>query len=140
MALPVFTLLYLCPKYKKLESPRLINRFGAIYDMIDLEHRQISALLWCLFFFARRIIFSLGVIFLTKSPYFQIVMFIVPTSMVIIMVGLAKPLPTPFENKLELYNNFSILVVSYCLLCFTEFVPDPMARYNIGYAMILLTV
>lgn len=67
-------------------------------------------------------------------------LFIIPTLAVLIMVGLTRPLSTPFENKQELYNNFSILVVSYCLLCFTNFVPDPTTRYNIGYIMILLTI
>lgn len=56
------------------------------------------------------------------------------------MVGLAEPLATPFENKQELYNNFSILILTYCLLTFTQFVPDPDVKYNMGYAMILLTI
>ena len=119
VALPVFLLSYLCPNYKQLSRSRLMNRFGAIYDMIDLNHKQVSSLLWCVFFIGRRVTFAIGVIFFIEFPFFQIVMFILPTLMVIIMVGLAKPLPTPFDNKYELYNNFSILVVSYCLLCLT---------------------
>lgn len=41
-----------------------MDRFGAIYDMIDLKHEQASALLWCIFFLGRRMIFAVGVIFL----------------------------------------------------------------------------
>ena len=117
-----------------------MDKFGAIYDMIDLRHKQRSALLWCIFFLGRRIIFAIGVIFFIDYPFFQIVLFILPTLAVLIMVGLASPLETSFENNQELYNNFSILVVSYCLLCFTQFIPDPEMRYNMGYVMVLLTV
>ncbi len=56
------------------------------------------------------------------------------------MVGLAKPLPTPFENKQEMYNNVSILILTYCLLCYTMYIGDPETRYNMGYVMILLTI
>ena len=55
------------------------------------------------------------------------------------MVGLARPLASPFENRLELYNSASIVLLIYCLLCFTEFIEDPSMRYDMGYAMILLT-
>jgi hypothetical protein len=56
------------------------------------------------------------------------------------MVGLAQPLETSFENKQELYNNFSVLILCYCLLMFTDFIDDAELRYNIGYAMVLLII
>ena len=57
----------------------------------------------------------------------------------IIVIGMLEPLVDPFTNKLELYNNFSIILLVYCLLLFTDFVPDALARYKIGYVMIFLT-
>ena len=108
--------------------------------MIDLRHKQQSALLWCIFFIGRRILLAVAVVYLVEYPFFQITFFIVPPLAVMVMVGLAKPLQTPFENKQELYNNFSILILCYCLLMFTDFIDDAVMRYNIGYAMILLTV
>ena len=76
-----------------------MNKYGAIYDMIDLRHRRASALLWSIFFLGRRITFAIGVIFLIDYPVFQIQLFIIPTLAVLIMVGIAEPLETPFENK-----------------------------------------
>ena len=117
-----------------------MDRFGPIYEMIDLKHKSISALLWPVFFIGRRIIFAAGVLFVKEYPLFQIYLFLFPTLCVLMMVGLAKPLPTPFENKQEMYNNVTILILTYCLLCFTMFISDVETRYNMGYAMILLTV
>ena len=108
--------------------------------MIDLKHKNASALLWPIFFIGRRVIFAIGVLFLKEYSLFQIYLFMFSTLAVLMMVGLAKPLATPFENKQELYNNSSILVLIYALLCFTLFVPAPETRYNMGYAMILLTI
>ena len=42
-------------------------------------------------------------------------------------------------NRLEIYNSFTILCLTYCLLCFTPFVLDADARYQMGYVMIILT-
>ena len=69
-----------------------MKKYGAIYDMIDLKHRNASALLWSIFFLGRRILFAIGVIFLIKYPVFQIQLFIMPTLAVLIMVGIARPL------------------------------------------------
>ena len=138
--LPIFILAYICPNSRKLKRKRFMKKYGSIYDMIDLRHKQASALLWCIFFIGRRITFTIGVIFFKSTPVFQILIFIVTTLAVLMMVGLAKPLPTPFENKQELYNNFSILVLSYCLLTFTPYVPNPDTKYLMGYIMIMLTM
>lgn len=119
LALPTLILVYLCPNVKKLKKSRFIDKYGAIYDMIDLKHRNKSALLWPIFFLGRRSLFAIGVVVLKEHALFQIFLFIFPTLAVMIMVGLAKPLESPFENKHELYNNFSILLMSYSLLLFT---------------------
>ena len=140
IGLPLFIFIYICPNYRNLKKSSFMDRYGSIYDMVDLRHYKRSALLWSIFFLGRRILFAIGAIFLVNYPTFQIHLFIFPTVAVLMMVGLAEPLPTPFENKQEVYNNFTILVLQYCLLCFTEFVPKAETRYNMGYLMILLTI
>ena len=41
---------------------------------------------------------------------------------------------------MELYNSFTVLLISYCLLSFTSFVQDVEARYSVGYALTALTL
>ena len=76
-----------------------MKKYGSIYDMVDLRHKSPSALLWCIFFLGRRITFTIGVIFFKTTPVFQILIFLGTTLAVLMMIGLAKPLATPFENK-----------------------------------------
>lgn len=97
--LPCVILFHLCPNNKKLKKSRFMDRFGPIYDMIDLKHKNASALLWPIFFIGRRVIFAIGVLFLKEYSLFQIYLFMFSTLAVLMMVGLAKPLATPFENK-----------------------------------------
>ena len=56
-----------------------------------------------------------------------------------INLGQIEPLLTPSANRMEIYNSFSVLLLTYCLLCLTNFVPDAEARYNVGFGMIALT-
>ena len=42
-------------------------------------------------------------------------------------------------NALELYNNCSILLIAYCLICLTEFVSEPTYRDVIGVMVVMLT-
>ena len=47
----------------------------------------------------------------------------------LIALGQIEPLCSKFENKVEMYNSVTVLLLSYVLFCFTEFVPDAMTRY-----------
>ena len=49
-----------------------------------------------------------------------------------------RPLETPFANKMEVYNECTIITLSYGLLCFTDAVPDPEAQYTIGWSYIIV--
>lgn len=56
-----------------------------------------------------------------------------------IVIGQIEPLINRQDNAIEMYNSFSILLLTYCLLCLTQFVPDANARYQVGFGMIGLT-
>lgn len=65
--------------------------------------------------------------------------FTYPTLAVVILLGLAQPLESPYDNRIEMFDSVTVLLLSYCLFCFTDFVPDPNMRYQIGFWMILMT-
>ena len=43
-----------------------------------------------------------------------------------------EPLESKYANRLETFDEVCILCLSYIAMCFTDFVPDPEARYDIG--------
>ena len=67
-------------------------------------------------------------------------MLIWPTLAVMILLGLVEPLSSRHQNRVEIFNNFMILVMSYCLISFTDYAPDPEARYTMGYGLVVLTI
>jgi hypothetical protein len=59
--------------------------------------------------------------------------------MMVVLVGYIRPFEMRSENNLELFNEFTTLVVNYHLMCFTSFVPDPDTRELIGTSLVYCT-
>jgi hypothetical protein len=49
------------------------------------------------------------------------------------------PYTSKYEWKLDLFNEFIILIINYFLMCFTKFVPSQDAQSNMGLILILVT-
>lgn len=60
-------------------------------------------------------------------------------TLLMIYTGYVSPYTTSYKNKLEICNETILLLAVYCLILFTEFVPDPEIRYQNGWAMIFVT-
>ena len=51
----------------------------------------------------------------------------------IIYLGHVWPFETHFAAKMEIFNECTIIVLTYGLMMFTDFVPDPKTRLEIGW-------
>ena len=98
-----------------------------------------AAILYPLFFYARRILFAVAVLYLRPVIAFQLIFYILPTLAVLMLLGWVKPMRDQFLNNLEIYNNCTVMLLAYCLLCQTDFVPGPVVRFSIGLLMVVLT-
>ena len=88
----------------------------------------------------RRLILGVSIVMLNHYPVFCIIFVFNFTTLVsMIVAGQLLPLKYPGMNKLELFNEFLILILNYHLICLTRFVADPERRENIGYSMIFFT-
>ncbi len=56
-----------------------------------------------------------------------------------IYLGSVKPFDKPYMNYLEIFNEATILVVSYHLLIFSDYVPSTLIKYYFGYSIIAIT-
>ena len=137
LVIPIFTLAYIKPRYSQLEETHIKSRFQSIYEMIDLKENP-NAVLWCTLFCLRRAVFAFALVF-TTNPCLQLMAFCFPTIAVIILLGQISPLAEKIDNKIENYDNITVLLLSYCLFLFTDFVPDAFIRYQVGFFMIFLT-
>ena len=114
----IFIIVYLWPRFDKLGKKRMKRRFLPAYEMLNRRHGQWT-LLWPVFFMGRRIIFVIAVCALVDQTVFQIILFMLPTIAVMMLLALVKPLADLPSNRLEIYNSFVILLLIYCLMCFT---------------------
>ena len=60
--------------------------------------------------------------------------------MILIFLIQFKPQKTTPENKKEVLNEFSILMMSYFVLSFTGAEPDPSKRATLGRCLILISL
>ena len=51
-----------------------------------------------------------------------------------IYLSVCRPLETSFANKMEIMNEATTIALTYCLMCFTQFVADPETRNLVGFA------
>lgn len=58
----------------------------------------------------------------------------------IVCVGHLRPFESLTQVYIELYNEFSTLILVYHLMCFTNFVPDVDTREVVGSSMIYTTM
>jgi hypothetical protein len=52
---------------------------------------------------------------------------------------LTKPFEEPFMNRLEIFNEISIMAAAYHLFIFTDFEADPVQQYKAGWSIIAIT-
>jgi len=58
----------------------------------------------------------------------------------ITLVGHTKPYKLSANNRIEIFNEFNLLLVNYHLTCLTDLVQDGDTRYLIGWIMIIVTI
>ena len=77
-----------------------------------------------------------AVCMLYDNNVMQILFYMLPTLILMCHLGMVHPLRELRDNRIEMYNCFTIMCLSYCLMCYTPYVYDAEARYQIGFFMI----
>ena len=91
----------------------------------EIKNDRKSALLYNVFYMMRRLWIALLATMLKKDSYLQVQLIVVHSLIMIIYVTYYKPFELPLLNKMEVFNEFSILLATLHLFTFTEFVPNP---------------
>ena len=98
--------------------------------------RKLSFTSFAIFFFFRRILLGLTIVY-------QIYLFLQVYSMSIqftIMILFLGYKPLAERNKFEFFNEITIMLVTYHLLCFSEAAYDKNFQKNLGYSLIVTEV
>jgi hypothetical protein len=103
----------------------------------DIRLKAKDKLLFPFFFISRRIF--LGVLSIWGHNYtFQYMSLFYLSTVILIFIELQRPFKTKARNRLELFNEVFIIIIMYHFFIFTDFVPDSMAKYKMGYSCCVL--
>ena len=132
----LFLVFYLWPRSKRLSKKKMRRKYGSAYEMINIRRRGTWSMFFPVFFFVRRMTFVWAVCMLYDNNVMQILFYMLPTLILMCHLGMVHPLRELRDNRIEMYNCFTIMCLSYCLMCYTPYVYDAEARYQIGFFMI----
>jgi hypothetical protein len=112
-------------------------RFSSVIG--DYNYREKMSSMFISIFCYRRLVEVVLIVFLPSYPYAQVQLMTLSSVLVVIMFGYSN-VYLMFRNRiLEFFNEAIILFCCYHTFCFTDFVDDPIMRYNVGFSLIVLT-
>lgn len=113
-----------------------------MYENLDLrnDRKESWALYENIFFMVRRVIFVLNILCLSGYPQFQVTLFLVISQAKMIYTGWSRPKKDPSENRMDLYDNFSLLLIASLVLTFTDWVSQSLSLKIIDYMLITCVV
>ena len=133
---PAFTYFFLKKYRARLEEEDFKGRFESLYLNVDTE-RTIA--LMALFIF-RRLVYAANIVFFAGSTILQIFVQFFCCLLMLLFFTYIHPMNQPFLNRMEMFNEVCLLICSYFLFAFTDFVPDANTRYMYGWAVIGVAV
>ena len=131
---PLLTFSFIFKTEKYLKKQSSIRKFGALYANTRLTNsfERMYPFNFCL-----RRLAAVAVIFsMNNHGAIQIIFSVYCNILSIIYITRVKPMPHRAANRIEIFNEVMILVISLNLFTFTDFVPDSKHRFNMGYMML----
>lgn len=121
VAFPFFIIPLLYCLQKKLETPSVEERISELYEGVRTESK--AALLYSSTFIIRRLAFASILVNLSGYPAFQIIAFFNLSVLLCAYIVGVRPFANPALNRIEIFNEFCILLTAYHLVLFTDYVP-----------------
>ena len=87
-------------------------------------------------FITRRALLIYCGFFLFNYPGIQVQLTMLINTFLLIWSATARSYKNPFNNKLELNTEMFLSIITFHLICFTDFIPDILYRKEMGYSFI----
>ena len=100
------------------------------------EEEQWFTILVPVFFFAKRLLFVSILVTLNAYLWVQVALLSFMTTASVIFVLWYMPLESKKANLVEVMNDCTVLLLTYHLWCFTDFVGEPETRHELGFVFI----
>ena len=121
-----------------MKSKEFNDKFGSL--TLNLNVRKQGALLYNVIFMLRRIaiLFIIFVPPLFGFSHQQRLLLIILECYVFFYVAAVQPFADPVLNQLDLVNETVILLITYFMIIYSDFVPDIETRFLMGWCNLVL--
>jgi hypothetical protein len=120
--------------FNRLEELR--PKIGSMYEGVRLQSGRTIVLL-LLFHFIRRAIYAYTIVF-SQQFFVQFISLIFTVQVQTMIICYCNPYDSVHQRRMELFSETMVTLIMYTIYCFTDFIPNPKHRYEIGYVSILL--
>lgn len=136
--LPVLTGVFLYRNSDRLEEPEVLEKYSNLYSDLDLKKGR-KVLVIPVIYQLRRILFVFSLSNGENMPVFQVLNVMYQIFLIMVLYVVFKPFEGQLRTKLDVFNEFAILICTYCILLYTDIISDQQTKLGIGWAMIVAT-
>lgn len=114
--LPFSLIFYLC-NFANWGNDDFTEKYGTVF--IGLKKNKKTSLIYLHIFLLRRIFFASVMIFAPEKFWLQIFVLLGFSYMQIFYLTICKPFLEEYDHRIELYNEYTTIVLTYLLLTFS---------------------
>ena len=129
---PIISVIFMYRNWKDLDITNVKGKFGELYVGYNIEKK--SMLIFWLANFIRRIILVVIVTTYQEQFWLQMMFLFNYSIFMIIIGGTTESRSTQSAKKMDLFNEFRLIMIMYHMILFTMFMSDLDMRLNVGYS------
>ena len=134
LLLPLIYFRVLASEPEILQSTRRL--WGQLYYEVDIYSR--SSLAFYVIFIIRRIVFVIVCFGLSQdSPGIAIILLILLNTIVLLYVAHIKPITDKLKNRLEIFNEYMVSIITIQMIWFTDYVGPNLKHIQWSYGYVV---
>ena len=140
---PFIIMLFFYKRQDKWTDKDFDEKYGGLIEGTRVQSKTVSKgaiLAYLLTYFARRGIFTFSVFILSDYLWLQLAIQMICSLCVLSILLYVRPFSDPRLQRLEVFNEITILGLSYMLAAFSDMITDPGDRYNYGWLYLALSL
>jgi len=138
IGLPAYFYYKLSRNFGNLETIKFQKSYSAMIEGISTKtHAQVY---YNVLFMIRRLITVIVLVFAPNIPYLQSATLLLLSTTNLIYVSVARPFQSNFENRTEIFNEFTIMLCSYMFTFFLNIAAPLDLREKMGIVTIVIAV
>ena len=136
ISLPIFILLFYIYHHDKLEDEEFRESFGEVYEGMDPSKKSI--IFYSCYFLIRRwlLVSILCWSIFRKMVWIQIHSTLILTMVQIIYLQLYMPFEETLVGRLDLFNEYTAMILLYHVFLFTSLVPHLTFQMIVGWSFV----